>query len=134
MGTACARRYVEEFSTSNFIGITADGTLVTPTSDSILPSCTKAVLLQQARDMGLAVEQRPVHWDEVGDFAEVAACGTAVVVTPIASITRGSTVLTFEGHATLERLYNGVTSVQSGDAPDPHGYTRVVCQREHEAC
>jgi branched-chain amino acid aminotransferase len=124
--------YVEEFSTSNFIGIKNDGTLVTPTSDSILPSCTKAVLLQQAKDMGMTVEQRPVPWDEVQTFTEVAACGTAVVVTPIKSITRGGKVLTFEGHATLEKLYNAVTSVQTGEADDPHGYTRVVCERAHE--
>ena len=121
--------YVEEFSTSNFIGIKQDGTLVTPTSASILPSCTKGVLLQQARDMGMRVEERPIPWDEVSSFSEVAACGTAVVVTPIQSITRGETVLSFNGHATLEKLYNAVTSVQTGEAPDPHGYTRVVCQR-----
>lgn len=42
--------------------------------------------------MGLTVEERPVHWDEVAELTEVAACGTAVVVTPIQSITRGSTV------------------------------------------
>ena len=44
--------YVEEFSTSNFIGVTKDGVVVTPTSDSILPSCTKGVVLQAARDLG----------------------------------------------------------------------------------
>jgi len=125
--------YVEEFSTSNFLGVTQDGTLVTPTSASILPSCTKAVLLQQARDMGIQVEERPIPWEEVSTFREVAACGTAVVVTPIKSITRGEIVHRFDGYETLEKLYNAVTAVQSGDAPDPHGYTRVVCQRPHEA-
>ena len=39
--------------------------LVTPTSSSILPSCTKGVLLQQARDMGIPVEERPIPWEEV---------------------------------------------------------------------
>mmetsp|Transcript_43330 Transcript_43330/g.113891 ORF Transcript_43330/g.113891 Transcript_43330/m.113891 type:complete len:358 (-) Transcript_43330:249-1322(-) len=125
--------YVEEFSTSNFLGVTADGTLVTPTSDSILPSCTKKVLLRQARDMGIKVEERPVHFDEVGTFKEVAACGTAVVVTPIKSITRGDTTLRFNGFSTIEKLYNAVTSVQTGEAEDPHGYTRVVCERAHES-
>jgi len=125
--------YVEEFSTSNFLGVTQEGTLVTPTSDSILPSCTKAVLLQQAREMGIPVEERPIPWEEVSTFREVAACGTAVVVTPIKSITRGETVLRFDGYTTLEKLYNAVTAVQSGEAPDPNGYTRVVCHRAHEA-
>jgi len=130
---AATNSYVEEFSTSNFLGVTQDGVLITPTSDSILPSCTKAVLLQQARDLGIKVEERPVSWEEVGTLREVAACGTAVVVTPIKSITRGAQVHKFDGYATIEKLYNAVTSVQSGDAPDPHGLTRVVCERAHEA-
>jgi len=130
---AATNSYVEEFSTSNFLGVTQDGTLVTPTSSSILPSCTKAVLLQQARDLGIKVEERPVPWEEVATLREVAACGTAVVVTPIKSITRGTDKHTFEGFATIEKLYNAVTSVQTGEADDPHGYTRVVCERPHES-
>ena len=125
--------YVEEFSTSNFIGITHDGTVVTPTSDSILPSCTKGVVLQQARDMGLKVEERPVPFEEVATLKEVAACGTAVVLTPIQSITRGDTKHDFPDFSTIAKLYDAVTTLQAGDAPDPHGYTRVVCERAHEA-
>jgi branched-chain amino acid aminotransferase len=83
--------------------------------------------------MGIRVEERPIPWEEVATFREVAACGTAVVVTPIKSITRGETVLRFDGYETLERLYNAVTAVQNGEAADPHGYTRVVCERPHEA-
>jgi len=125
--------YVEEFSTSNFIGVTADGTVVTPTSSSILPSCTKGVVLQMARDMGLKVEERPVPWSEVATLKEVAACGTAVVLTPIQSITRGGSQIKFEGFETIAKLYEGVTALQTGEGPDPHGYTRVVCERPHEA-
>lgn len=123
--------HVEEFSTSNFIGVKADGTVVTPVSDSILPSCTKGVVLQMARDMGMTVEQRPVPWEEVATFKEVAACGTAVVLTPIKSITRGGGVTKFDGFDTIAKLYDGVTSLQTGTAPDPHGYTRVVTERPH---
>ena len=124
--------FVEEFSTSNFIGITHDGVVITPTSDSILPSCTKGVVLQLAEDLGFKVEQRPVGWEEVTTLKEVAACGTAVVLTPIASITRGDTVTKFDDFATIAKLYDAVTTLQAGDAPDPHGYTRVVCERAHE--
>jgi branched-chain amino acid aminotransferase len=126
--------YVEEFSTSNFIGVTKDGTIVTPTSDSILPSCTKGVVLQAARDLGFKVEQRPVSMEEVGDLAEVAACGTAVVLTPIKSITRGSTVHKFEAFTTIAKLYDAVTGMQTGELPDTQGLLRDVCERPHEAC
>jgi len=126
--------YVEEFSTSNFIGITKDGKVITPTSDSILPSCTKKVVLQQARDLGLTVEERPVRIDEVDSLKEVAACGTAVVLTPIKSITRGERVMRFSGFETIAKLYEAVTAVQTGEADDPHGYTRIICERKHESC
>ena len=31
-------------------------------------------------------------------------------------------------------LYDAVTKVQMGEAPDPHGYTRAVGTRAHEEC
>ena len=101
---------------------------------SILPSCTKGVVLRMARELGLRVEERPVPWEEVATLSEVAACGTAVVLTPIASITRGDTTHRYDGFATIAKLYDAVTRLQTADAPDPHGLTRVVCERPHEAC
>ena len=78
---------------------------------------------------GLKVEQRPVPWDEVATLKEVAACGTAVVLTPIKSITRGGVATKFETFDTIAKLYESVTKLQTADAPDPHGLTRVVCER-----
>jgi branched-chain amino acid aminotransferase len=121
--------YVEEFSTSNFIGITHDNVLVTPSSPSILPSCTKGVLLTLAADLGIKVEVRPVPWEEVATFKEVAACGTAVVLTPISSLTRGDTCHRFETFETISTLYNAVTDLQLGRIPDSHGYNRVVAEK-----
>ena len=125
--------YVEEFSTSNFIGVTADGTVITPTSASILPSCTKGVVLQQARELGYKVEERPVPWEEVGLLKEVAACGTAVVLTPIKSIARGDKKHHLPGFDTIAKLYEAVTKLQRAEAPDLHGLTRVVCARPRSA-
>ena len=34
--------------------------------------------------------QRPIRVTELADFAEVGACGTAVVITPVSSITHGN--------------------------------------------
>jgi len=120
------QKFVEEFSTSNFIGITADGTLVTPTSPSILPSCTLQVVLKVAADMGMKVETRPISFDEVATLKEVAACGTAVVLTPIESITRSDKVLRFETFETIAKLYKAITAMQCGEAEDKYGLTRVV--------
>ena len=46
------RKYIEEFSVSNFLGISASGAYVTPSSGSILPSITNQMLMQLARDRG----------------------------------------------------------------------------------
>jgi len=124
--------YIEEFSTSNFIGVTQDGTVVTPTSPSILPSCTKGVVLATARDLGLKVEERPITMAEAATFKEVAACGTAVVLTPVQSITKGDTVYKYSTFDTIAKLYESITSVQAGEAEDRLGVTRVVCEKPHQ--
>ncbi len=119
-------KYVEEFGTSNFIGITKDGRYVTPQSHSILPSITNDSLQQVARDLGMAVEVRPITFDELPDLAEIAACGTAVVITPVNEIVRGDRVVRVgpaEGCGpTLEKLYRHVTGIQVGEQPDTYGW------------
>merc|ERR1719188_2750607 len=52
------RRYIEEFSVCNFVGITKDGKYVTPKSDTILASTTNIMLQQLAKARGLKVEER----------------------------------------------------------------------------
>lgn len=85
-------RYIEEFATSNFIGI-KNNSYVTPDSPSILPSVTNKTLKQIATDLGMNVEVRPVPFEELGTFSEIAACGTAVVVTPVCEVRRGEQVI-----------------------------------------
>ncbi|MBN2786645.1 MAG: branched-chain amino acid aminotransferase [Pontiellaceae bacterium] len=122
--------YVEEFATSNFIGITKDGRYVTPDSPSVLPSVTNMSLKQNGADLGLPVEVRPVMFDGLAGFAEVGACGTAVVVTPVCEIVRGETVIKIgspEGCGpVLQKLYETVQGIQYGELPDTHGWCREV--------
>ncbi len=123
-------KWIEEFSTSNFLGITKDGRYVTPKSPSILPSITNLTLQDIARDMGMDVEVRPVAFDEITEFAEVAACGTAVVVTPVASIERAGTVYKTGPESgtgpVLEKLYKTVQGIQYGELEDSHGWNMAV--------
>lgn len=118
--------YIEEFATSNFLAITKDGTYVTPDSHSVLPSVTNNTLQQIAADLGMRVERRPVPFDELESFAEVAACGTAVVATPVYEITRGDKVITISDPETsgpvLQKLYDTVQGIQYGVLPDKHGW------------
>lgn len=123
---AATQTFVEEFSTSNFIAIDRDGNYVTPKSPSILASVMNRSLRQLALDAGLGVQEREVPWTEVPDFAEVAACGTAVVLTPIRSLTRGAQVIEFGGFSRFQSLYDGVRDIQLGHTEDKHGWMRTI--------
>ena len=127
---AKTHQYVEEFSTSNFLGITKDGTYVTPDSRSVLPSITNLSLMQCAEDLGWKVERRPIPYTEIKDFAEVAACGTAVVVTPVWEITRGDDVIVISDKDVvgehLQKLYETVQGIQYGVLEDVHGWCHEV--------
>jgi len=115
--------FVEEFSTSNFLAIDKNGAYVTPKSGAILASVTNKSLMELAADEGMDVQVRPVKIDEImsGNFREVAACGTAVVVTPINKVLyKDSLVSIGEPSATsvgpvIKKLYDRVRSIQNGE-------------------
>jgi len=123
---------VEEFSTSNFIGL-KDNSYVTPKSPSVLPSITNKSLMQIAKDEGMKVEQRDIPIDELKTFNEVIACGTAVVVTAVGKIVKGNDVYNFgeEGSETVgpitTKLYNRVRAIQNGEEEDKFGWNVPVC-------
>ena len=118
-------KYIEEFATSNFIGI-KNNSYVTPDSPSILPSVTNKTLKQIATDLGRNVEVRPVPFEELGTFSEIGACGTAVVVTPVCEVRRGETVIRVGSETgcgpVLQKLYEIVQGIQYGERPDTHGW------------
>ena len=80
--------------------------------------------------MGMPVEVRPVEFGEVAGFAEVAACGTAVVITPVNEIVRGDLVIRVgpaEGVGPVfGQLYRRYTALQVGEAEDVFGWTVEV--------
>lgn len=117
---------VEEFATSNFLGFKPDGTFVTVKSPSVLPSVTNLSLQQLAADLGHRVEVRTVPYEELKEFAEIGACGTAVVVTPVCEIHRNGEVIEIGSKDTcgpnLLKLHDAVQDIQFGRAPDTHGW------------
>ncbi len=123
-------KYVEELGAANFFGITKDGAYVTPKSPTILRSITNMSLRTVAADLGYKVEERAVPFTEISEFVEVGACGTAAVISPIQSITyQGKEIVYLPDekpgpHCT--KLYNALTAIQYGDAPDTHGWTEEI--------
>jgi len=132
---AATHSKIEEFSTSNFIGIDNDNKkYVTPRSPSVLPSITNKSLQTIAKDEGMTVEQREISISELSEFDEVVACGTAVVVTPVGSLTRfdasGEETEKFQFSEdvgiTTRRLYDTVRSIQNGEVEDTHSWNFKV--------
>lgn len=122
------RKYIEEFNTSNFVAITKDGKYLTPDAPrSILNSNTNKCLKKLAADMGLVVEERPIDFEaEVDTFSEVGAVGTAVVVTPLKSLTRGNRTWSFKEPDVLKQLHDKVRGIQTGDEVDMHRWMRKI--------
>ena len=129
---AATRTYVEETGGANFIFITKDKKVVTPKSNSILPSITRRSLLYVAEHyLGLKTEERPVAFDEVKDFAEAGLCGTAAVISPVGRICRGETVINIpsgmEGMGEItKKLYDTLTGIQMGELEAPEGWIRKI--------
>merc|ERR1712039_60814 len=122
------RRYIEEFSVCNFVGITKEATYVTPAADSILSSTTNRMLQKLAVDEGMTVEQRPIDFDkEIESFEEMGMVGTAAVVVRVKSITRGDKVYRTRQFDRLANLRARFTGIQSGEYPDTHGWMKEVC-------
>lgn len=123
------KRYIDEFSTSNFIAI-RDNTYITPKSPSILPSITNDSLAIIAQDMGMIVERRPVEVSELETFNEVGAVGTAAVITPVNHVRFRDRDYSFgDGeHAgpVITRLYERLIKIQTGDYEDKYGWLHEI--------
>ena len=126
------RTKVEETGGANFIFVTKDNKLVTPKSDSILPSITRRSLVYVAEHyLGMKVEHREVYFDEVKDFAEAGLCGTAAVISPIGKIVDyGKEILIPSGMEEMgpvtKKLYDTLTGIQMGRIEAPEGWIKRI--------
>ena len=127
------RTKIEETGGANIIFITADGKkMVTPRSDSILPSITRRSLMIVAEKyLGLEVEQRDVFLDEVPDFAEMGLCGTAAVISPVGKLVDHDHEICFPSGMekmgpVTQKLYDTLTGIQMGHIEAPEGWIHVV--------
>lgn len=129
---AATRTYVEETGGANFLFVTKDGHVVTPKSDSILPSITRRSLCYVAEKyLGLTVEHRPVAFEEVKEFAECGLCGTAAVISPVGKIYDHGREICFPAGmdkmgAVTQRLYDTLTGIQMGTIEAPEGWIREI--------
>ena len=130
---AATRTNVEETGGANFLFVTKDGKVVTPKSDSILPSITRRSLVYVAKEiLGLEVEERVVPFEEVKDFAECGLCGTAAVISPVGKINDHGKEICFpsgmeEMGPVTKKLYETLLGIQQGTIEAPEGWIHTIC-------
>jgi len=125
------KKYLDECGPANFFAI-KDGKYITPKSESILPSITNKSLMQIARDLGIAVEERHIPIEELAEIQEAAACGTAAVASPVAEIDDLDTGIKYivskdgkPGPITT-KLYDTLRGIQLGEIEDTHGWNTIL--------
>lgn len=129
---AATRTYVEETGGANFIFVTKDNKVVTPKSDSILPSITRRSIMHVAKEyLGLETEEREVPFMEVKEFAECGLCGTAAVISPVGKIVdHGKEICLPSGMEEMgpvtKKLYDTLTGIQMGQIEAPEGWIHEV--------
>ncbi|KAI2733057.1 hypothetical protein DTO013E5_947 [Penicillium roqueforti] len=134
------RSEIDEFSAAGFIGVKQMGedvTLVTPDSPNIIRSITSESCLQLARSFGWKVELRPVKYEELSEFSEILAVGTAAVVVPVSSITRTARGEKFVYTPTVEgsyqcatKLSKAIQDIQRGLAEDVFSWCYPIMRPE----
>lgn len=126
------RTKIEETGGANLIFVTKDQKVITPKSDSILPSITRRSLLQAAREyLGLETEEREIYVSELKDFAECGLCGTAAVLSPVGRIAdHGKEILMPSGMEKMgpvtQKLYDTLTGIQMGRIKAPEGWIKEI--------
>lgn len=133
------RRVIDEFSTSAFLGALKTGDddieLVVPDSDNVIESVTADSVCNIARDLGWKVSKRPITYEELPEFEEVMAAGTAAALVPIKSITRGKDEFKYRGASDepgpiVVKLLTTLKGIQMGKIGDKHSWLDTVVTPE----
>ena len=127
---SATRTYIEETGGANILLVTKDGKVVTPKSDTILPSITRRSLMYVAKEyLGLEVEERKVRVDELTDFAECGLCGTAAVISPVGKIVDHGKEIVYGMDAmgpVTQKLYDTLRGIQMGTIEAPAGWIEEI--------
>lgn len=130
---ATTREYLEEAGSANILIAMTGKRFATPKSDTILPSVTRDSIMKIAeKELKLTIEERPIHLrNEIDDFIEVSACGTAAVISPVGKIWFDNQWHKFYGNGKevgpiTKELYRFLTQLQRGEIEDSYGWTMEV--------
>ena len=124
---SATRTNIEETGGANVIFIKGN-TLVTPKSDTILPSITRRSIVHVAKEyLGMEVEERDVALAEIDQFEECGLCGTAAVISPVGTIVDHGREIKYAGFGPkIQKLYDTLTGIQMGRIEAPEGWIQVI--------
>ena len=124
---SATRSHIEETGGANIIFIKGN-TLVTPKSDTILPSITRRSIVHVAKEyLGMEVEEREVSLDEIDQFEECGLCGTAAVISPVGTIDDHGRLVNYAGFGPkIQKLYDTLTGIQMGRIEAPEGWIMEI--------
>ncbi|KAK1695781.1 hypothetical protein QYE76_012478 [Lolium multiflorum] len=124
---AVHKKYLEEVSSCNIFVVKGNVISTPAIKGTILPGITRKSIIDVALSKGFQVEERLVSVDELLDADEVFCTGTAVVVSPVGSITYQGKRIEYAGNqgvgAVSQQLYTSLTSLQMGQEEDSMGWT-----------
>ena len=129
---SATRTKVEETGGANIIFVTKDNEVVTPKSNTILPSITRRSFMYVAQHyLGLKAEEREIPFAEVKNFKECALCGTAAILSPVGKIVdHGNEILLPSGMEKMgditKKLYDTLIGIQLGKVEAPEGWIKVI--------
>ena len=129
---SATRTKIEETGGANIIFVTKDKKVITPKSDTILPSITRRSLMYVAEHyLGLEAIEREIYLEELNDFVECALCGTAAVLSPVGKIVdHGREIILPSGLENMgtvtKQLYDTLLGIQMGKINAPENWIRVI--------
>lgn len=134
---AAEGKYIDEAGSANIVISMADGSLVTPASNAILPSITRRSLMDIAeKTLGMETAARPIDLrEEFSNFQEIGACGTAAVLSPVGKIwfdedwhlvngSRGGDGQTVG--PVMQKLYDTLVGIQIGELEDSFAWLHEI--------
>lgn len=122
--------YLEEVSSCNIFAVKGRTLRTPPLTGSILPGVTRASIIELARSKGYEVKEEPVAVTDAMEADELFTTGTAVVVSPVGSLTFQGKKRQFgtpgEPCPVGLEMYTALTRLQTEQDPDPFGWVHPV--------
>lgn len=123
-------KYLEEVSSCNIFVVHGKTISTPPISGSILPGVTRRSIIQLARARGYTVNEERVSIDAAMEADEVFTTGTAVVLSPVGSLTYNGKKREFgkngEPTPVALELYDALTGLQQERIKDEFGWVHRV--------